>query len=142
MNGERRDQSNLVFRYAMPLEFILDRIIRFDPSFLLIIATVLKISYRYLCHQWKIANRSRTTSILSYILIVNVNTQTIELENCSNMKKRRKDERNSPVTSCREIRPCIAKNYVAFICSYTYVKRFIELRFDTFLKFFSRERFG
>lgn len=67
MNGERRDQSNLVFRYAMPLEFILDRIIRFDPSLLLIIATVLKISYRYLCHRWKIANRSRTMSILSYL---------------------------------------------------------------------------
>lgn len=31
MNGERRDQSNLVFRYAMPLEFILDHIIRLIP---------------------------------------------------------------------------------------------------------------
>lgn len=31
MNGERHDQSNLVFRYAMPLEFILDHIIRPIP---------------------------------------------------------------------------------------------------------------
>lgn len=88
MNGERRDQSNLVFRYAMPLEFILDRIIRFDPSLLLIIAIVLKISYRYLCHWWKIANRSRRVSYR--ILIVNANTQIIEPENCSNAKNRRK----------------------------------------------------
>lgn len=45
------------------------------------------------------------------------------------------DERDSPVTYW-EIGPSIAKNYVGFFtCSYTFVKRFIVQRFDTFLKF-------